>query len=241
MSAGLRSGDRLITKLSLRVTHKEALITCRSLRRELYFPEKDDDLDQIFSKFELDEIHLPYEKSQLTGELYDRRTFGLVLETKKGTITNNVDMSAFGRANHVVLKKEGEKYAYNMITTEGTAWALCSENLSYPHRSQDDLSLPLLKTALKAKIKSYKEGLEKRNDEMTTEMSYSPKIPENTESTLNYDATIELQEIIDEKIEKIRASTTALPGKFSQIKLEQEILIPILEIDTILQEISEVL
>jgi len=94
---------------------------------------------------------------------------------------------------------------------------------------------------LKAKIKSYKEGLGRRNDEMATEMSYSPKIPENPESTLSYDAVVELQEIIDEKIEKIRASTTALPGKFSQIKLEQEILIPILEIDTILQEISEVL
>jgi len=241
LSAGLRSGDRLITKLSLKVTHKEAITTCRSLRRELYIPERYDDLGQIFSKFEIDEIHLPYEKSQLTGELYDRRTFGLLLETKKETITTNVDMNTFGRTNHVTLKKEGEKYSYNMITTEAIAWALCSENLSYPHRSQDDLSLPLLKNALKNRIKNYKEGLGRRNGEMVTEMSYSPKIPENPESSLNYDTTIELQELLDEKIEKIRASITALSGKFSQIKLEQDVLVPTLEVETILQEISEVL
>jgi len=190
LSAGFRSGDRLITKVSLKVTHKEARMTCRSLRRELYIPEKYDDLGQIFSKFEIDEIHLPYEKSQLTGELIDQRTFGLVLETKKETITIKVDMNTFGRNNHVTLKKEGEIYSYNMITTEGTAWALCSENLSYPHRSQDDTSLPLLKNALKNKIKNYKEGLGRRNREMVTEMSYSPKIPEDPASILNYDATI---------------------------------------------------
>jgi len=241
LSAGFRSGDRLITKVSLKVTHKEARMTCRSLRRELYIPEKYDDLGQIFSKFEIDEIHLPYEKSQLTGELIDQRTFGLVLETKKETITLKVDMNTFGRNNHVTLKKEGETYSYNMITTEGAAWALCSENLSYPHRSQDDISLPLLKNALKNKIKNYKERLERRNREMVTEMSYSPKTPEDPASILNYDATIELQELLDEKIEKIRAGTTALSGKFSQIKLEQDILVPILEVETILQEISEVL
>jgi len=51
LSAGIRSGDRFITKLSLKVTHKEAIRTCRSLRRELYVPEKYDDLGQIFAKF----------------------------------------------------------------------------------------------------------------------------------------------------------------------------------------------
>jgi len=114
LSSGIRSGDRYITKLSMKVTHKEATRTCRSLCRELYVPEKYDDLGQIFAKFEVDEIHLPYEKSQITGEFMDRRTFGLVLETKKETITTTLDMNTFGKTNHVTLKKEGDTYSYRV-------------------------------------------------------------------------------------------------------------------------------
>jgi len=59
MSEELRLGDRLITKISLEVNHKVALQACRVPFKELYFPEKNEDIKEIFDKFGVSEIHLP--------------------------------------------------------------------------------------------------------------------------------------------------------------------------------------
>jgi len=215
----LRIGDRLITKISLDVTHKEALQACRAMFKELYFPDRNEDVVQIFNKFSVTEVHLPFEKSSITGELYDRRGFGLVLTMKDTVATSNIDLAGFTKNHFATLKRNAERFTYEMVSHDTVKNALCSDNLSYPHREIDELTLKKVKDELKSRIqleKKYLEDFERNTQNLVQQL---PKGPKNS-SKIQFDANINYQEKIDEKIQEWEREVNSFTTQFTNQKTE---------------------
>jgi len=143
-TSGLRAGKFMLTRAPEKLTHTAALAYCRSLRQGLFLVKNEFYLDNIFLHFNLEEAWVFLYKSKESGTLADYSGYPPEILAQDATIDlpSGTTLATMVDATHsAILKRAGGGYTYDTALRTEQKDTLCINNLSFPYREEDQLSI----------------------------------------------------------------------------------------------------
>ena len=134
----------MLTRAPEKLTYTAALGYCRSLRQGIFLVKNEFFLDNIFLNFNLEETWVFLYKSKESGTLTDYSGYPPEIITQDATVglPSGTTLATMVDATHsAVLKRSGGGYSFDSVIKTDQKDTLCINNLSFPYREEDQLSI----------------------------------------------------------------------------------------------------
>jgi hypothetical protein len=201
-TSGLRAGKFMLTRAPEKLTHKAALAYCRSLRQGMFLVKNEFYLDNIFLHFNLEETWVFLYKSSESGTLADYSGYPPEILAQDATIglPSGTTLATMVDATHsAILKRAGGGYTYDTALRTEQKDTLCINNLSFPYREEDQLSIREMIKALAELVEEQILSLRDLKKAMVSEMQILPKLSD-TKVNMTVDDTIALDQLVEKSL-----------------------------------------
>jgi len=236
----LRMGDAMLFKLPATYTKPDAITQCRTHMADLYSINKRDDLEKLFTHFQISEI---WSAAKVTAS-------GLIIDDNSGHATEvattaketvSLPTGTIEGTAGLALKKRSEAKTFEIIAFPASTVknTICELNLSFPESESGLGGITLLRDQIRQKLTGLLTKVTDSRNQIYSILKTLPRFVPSEE--VSADSIVNMETIIHQKLMPIRNAVEGVTLKWDTLSHELDLLGIAMEVDYISDQISIVL
>ena len=194
-----QAGSVYVHAVMADITYSQAEISCLNMRSDLFSVNTDMSVKELMVAMNIGSIWTGIFKSLTTSTFVDIDQMPPVTRTKHDNISmEEMNLSGFDETKGIILRLKDDKLAYVSVPKTENHKAVCTDNIPFPYKTKDLLSLKTIRDNMVKEITILSDTVKVTYNKLEKELLVLPRINDST--VLTVDREVSLQSTIETQI-----------------------------------------